>query len=86
MDHVINTGDENGPILRDQFPQEGDEGSHGFVHGSAKDTRVEVTSWTGDFNEHIRQTAEAIGDARGTGVEPVVVRLKVGFVNGSGTL
>jgi len=83
MDHVVNTRDENGSILCDQFPQEGDEGSHGFVHGSAKNTRVEVAGWAGDFNEHIRQTAEPIGDTRSTGVEPVVVGLKADSVNGS---
>ena len=83
MDHVIDTRDENCPILCYQFPQEGDEGGHGFVYGSAEDTRVEVASWAGDFNEHIRQAAEAIGDTRSTGVEPVVVGLMADSVRGS---
>lgn len=54
------------------------------MHGSAKDTRVKIASWTGDFNEHICQTTEAIGDTRSASVEPVVIGLKVDFVKGSG--
>jgi hypothetical protein len=83
-DHVINTRDENVPIWCDQLPQEGDKVSHGFVHGSAKDTGVEVASRTGDFNEHVCQATEAVGDARSTGVEPVVIGLKVDSVKGLG--
>jgi len=79
-DHVINTGDKNAPVRRDEFSQEGDKISHGFVHGSTKDARVEVASWTADFGEHVRQTTEAVSDTRSTGVEPIVIRLEVDSV------
>ena len=79
-DHVINAGDENSPVWCNKLPQEGDEVGHRFVHGSAKDTRMKVASWASDFNKHVRQTTEAVGDARSTGVEPVVIRLKAGSV------
>ena len=86
VDHVINTRDKNFPIRSNQLPQEGDEVSHGFMHGSAKDTRVQITSWTADFDEHVYQTAETISDARGASVEPVVIRLKDCIVKAVGPL
>ena len=55
------------------------------MHSSTKDTGMEVASWTGDFNEHVRQTTEAVGDTRSAGVEPVVIRLDVDFVKDFGT-
>ena len=45
---------------------------------------MKVAGWAGDFNEHVCETTEAVGDTRSTGVEPVVIRLKVDFVKGSG--
>ena len=54
------------------------------MHGTPKDARVEVTSWTADFYEHVCQTTETVSDTRGTGVEPVVIRLERGIVKSSG--
>ena len=83
-DHVVNPGDKNFPIWSNELPQEGDEVGHWFMHGAPKDARVEVTSWTADFDEDVCHTTEAISDARSTGVEPVVIRLKGGIIKDSG--
>jgi hypothetical protein len=45
------------------------------VHGSAKDTRVEVASRTADLDEYVHKTAKTVGDTRSASVEPVVIRL-----------
>ena len=76
INHFINTGDKDSSIWCNQLLQEGDEVSHRFMHGPTKDARVEVTSWTADFDKHVYQTTEAVGDAWSASVEPVVIGLK----------
>jgi len=83
-DHIFNPRDENCSVRCDQLPQDADEVCHGFVYGPAKVTRVKVAGWAGDFNKHVCETTEAVGDTWSTGVEPVVIRLKVEFVIASG--
>jgi len=76
-DHIVNTGDKNSSVRCDELPQEGDEVSHRFMHGSSKDTRVQVTRWTADFNEHVDQATETVGDTWSASVEPIVIRLEI---------
>lgn len=77
IDHIVNTGDKNSSVRCDKLPQEGDKVSHRFVHGSTKDTRVQVTRRTADFDEHIDQTTKTVGDTRSASVEPIVIRLEI---------
>lgn len=60
--------------LFDTALTEQDKVSHWLVDGTAKDTRVEVTSRSADADLVVVDTAETVGETRGLGVEPVVVR------------
>lgn len=52
---------------------ESDKVSHGFVDGTAKDTRVEIPVRTRNLDLVIVDTSETIRETRGLGVKPIVV-------------
>jgi hypothetical protein len=61
------------PLNKRGILTDGEEIGHGLVNCSTEDTRVKVSSWTGDLDLVVVDASETVCQARGLGVKPVVV-------------
>ncbi len=72
-DHFVDAGDKDLAGWGDKPGHDGHEVSHRFVSSAAEDTRVQILTWSGDFDRVIVAAAEAVSEARLLGAEPVIV-------------
>lgn len=61
------------PLEKRGILTDGEQIGHGLVDCSTEDTRVKVSSWTGDLDLVVVDASETVCQARGLGVKPVVV-------------
>lgn len=62
-------------FLGDELAEECNQGCHGLVYRTAKDTGVKVGAWPSDVDVEVCQPTKTVGKGWCAVVEPIVVGL-----------
>jgi len=71
--HLVDARDLDLPVCIDQAPQHADQVRHRLLRRAAENTAVEILPWAGDGHAVVVAAAEAVGQTRFFGSQPIVI-------------